>query len=130
MPPEDADVADALARMCADEAMIREQLEQTGEVAVLDQVVAAVRAAADPRAQLDELHLALQRAGDALGLQGHGPRGTPGVRPAGLGAARPVEVVFLCPRGDCSRTWRPPSDQAATAAQCSVHGEALAWKQL
>jgi hypothetical protein len=129
MSPES--VADALARVCADQAEIREQLEETGEVAVLNQLVAAVQSAADPRAQLEELHLALQRAGDALGL--YGPQrgtGLPGVRAAGLGAARPVEVAFFCPRGDCTRTWRPEPDSGTSAARCSLYGEPLAWKQV
>src|ERR1700754_3850187 len=99
-----------LARACHDAAEIRESLESAGDTSPLDRLVVALRQGGDIGEPLWELHEALRRSGGALGLPPLGLRGGYGRAPAGLGAARPVEVVFLCPNRVCTRVWRPSPD--------------------
>lgn len=138
MREESTQVADAVARVCADVPGIRARLERTGDTSTLDRVIAAVRDGGEVAERLDELHAALQRCGDALGVFGTTRRGgsTRGARPVGLGDPRPVEVVLLCPRGNCSRAWRPDHPAIDTAIppstrpECRLHGEPLRWERL
>lgn len=68
--------------------------------APLNRLLDAIRDGADPSEPMRELHRAVQAAGDALGVLGHPNRdiaGTPGLPPV------PVELVYLCPSGICSR---------------------------
>jgi hypothetical protein len=127
-------VADAVARVCTDEPDIRACLERAGDTSPLDRVIAAVRDGGEVRDLLDALHAALQRGGDALGVYGPNRSGAGyrAARPVGLGDPRPVEVVFLCPRGTCSRRWRPdPAAPPSTPPTCRLHdGEPLCWKRL
>ncbi|MFI8912807.1 hypothetical protein ACIGW4_14450 [Streptomyces sp. NPDC053513] len=96
--------ADGVAYVCEHAEEIRRQLELTGDSACLDRLRLAVQ---EERAVLDlleELHEAVLASGDALGVLGRGSRG---VRPAGIMAAR-RESVFICPRQRrCSRSWWP-----------------------
>lgn len=133
MRQESREVADAVARVCTEEPHIRTRLDRAGDTAPLDRLIAAVRDGAPVTEPLDELHAALQRCGDALGVYGATRRrGYRSAVPVGMGDPRPVEVVFLCPRGTCSRTWRPdPSTSPSTPPTCRLHdGEPLRWTRL
>lgn len=127
-------VADAVARVCTDEPAMRACLQQAGDTSPLDRVIAAVRDGGEVPGLLDALHAALQRGGDVRGVFGSSLCGTSyrGARPVGLGDPRPAEVVFLCPRGTCSRRWRPhPAAAPSTPPTCRLHdGEPLCWKRL
>jgi hypothetical protein len=133
MREQPTQVAEALARVCADEPQIRARLERAGDPSPLDRLIAAVRDGGEVSERLDEVHAALQRCGDALGMFGHSRGGEVfgSALPVGMGNPRPVEVVFLCPRGTCSRTWRPdPVASPSAPPPCQVHGEALRWERL
>lgn len=133
MRDESTEVADAVARVCADVSAIRARLERAGDPSPLDRLIAAVRDGGEVAERLDELHAALQRCGDALGVFGptHRGGGFRSVHPVGLGDPRPVEVVFLCPRGSCSRAWRPdPAAPPSSSPTCLLHGEPLRWERL
>lgn len=133
MREESTQVTDAVAWVCAGEPGIRACLERDGDTSPLDRLIAAVRDGGEVVERLDELHAALQRCGDALGVFGPTRRGGNyhGAHPVGMGDPRPVEVVFLCPRGNCSRTWRPDAvTQPSTPPECQLHGESLRWERL
>lgn len=131
MSEDDTEVTDAVAWMCAQLPDIREQLAETGDTAALERVVTALHAGTDPSQPLEELHTALQRSGDALGLYGQSRAAGGGDRPTGLGPARPAAAVFLCPRGSCSRTWWPDQQAAPTEPpHCAVHAQALNWARV
>lgn len=133
MREESTQVADAVARVCADVPGIRASLERAGDTSPLDQFIAAVRDGGEVAERLGELHGALQRCGDALGVFGPTRRGRDfrSARPVGMGDPRPVEVVFLCPRGSCSRAWRPnPAAPPSSSPTCLLHGEPLRWERL
>jgi hypothetical protein len=116
--PDDADTALAIARVCAEEPDIRAFLGRRGDTATLDRFLAAVRGGEDLTTPINALHAALQRSGDALGLLGSART----VTPWGMGQARPVDVVLLCPRRRCSRTQVPAPDKPA---QCGLFDEPL-----
>lgn len=123
----------ALARACHDAAEIRESLESAGDTSPLDRLAAALRQGADVREPLWELHEAIRRSGDALGLPPLGlrARGGYGVAPAGLGEARPVEVVFLCPNRVCTRVWRPRPDSTPEGTpRCQLLDQPMRWERL
>ncbi|MFD3565972.1 hypothetical protein [Streptomyces sp. NPDC058667] len=119
---------DALARVCAELEDRRALLRETGGEAVLDRLLTAVGAGGDVERKLDELHDTLLRCGDAAGVYGDGLR-APGARPDVLPAADPVDVVFLCPAGRCSRLWWP-GDTGEEPPICSLSGEALRWARV
>lgn len=60
-------VADAVARVCADEPDMRARLERAGDTSPLDRVIAAVRDDGEVSGLLDALHAALQRGGTHSG---------------------------------------------------------------
>lgn len=133
MREQSTQVADAVARVCAEEPQIRTRLERAGDTSPLDRLITAVHDGGEVAERLDELHAALQRCGDALGVFGLTRRsaGYREVRPVGLGDPRPVEVVFLCPRGSCSRAWRPdPAAPPSSPPTCLLHSEPLRWERL
>lgn len=135
MRDESTEVADAVARVCADVPTIRARLERAGDTSPLDRLIAAMRDGGEVAERLGELHTALQRCGDALGVFGSTRRGGGygGTLPGGMGDPNPVEVVFLCPRGSCSRGWRPDpatSPSPSTPPTCQLHGEPLRWERL
>lgn len=133
MPEQPTQVADAVAQVCADVPGIRARLERAGDTAPLDRLIATVRDGGEVAERLGELHGALQRCGDALGVFGSTRRGGGfrSARPVGMGDPRPVEVVFLCPRGTCSRAWRPdPAAPPSTPPTCLLHSEPLRWERL
>ncbi|HEX3959480.1 MAG TPA: hypothetical protein VHZ03_23080 [Trebonia sp.] len=74
---------------------------------------------------LSDIHHALLRAGDALGVYGN-VRGL-GLALAGVDTSEPLEIVYRCPAGRCSRIVPGP---ARTPPRCEVAGEALRWGQL
>ncbi|MBB5801088.1 hypothetical protein F4560_000856 [Saccharothrix ecbatanensis] len=115
---EDAEIAVAIGRVCAEEPAIRALLEEAGDAAPLDQFLAAARGGQELTAPVTTLHAALQRSGDALGLLGAVRTATPW----GLGQMRPVDVVLLCPRHRCSRTQVPSSDKST---RCTLFDEPL-----
>ncbi len=123
--------AEALARVCAEEPQIRARLESAGDASPLDRLIAVVRDGGELTGPLDELHAVLRAAPHAEG-RGSARRGGGfrGVRPMGMGDPRPVEVVFLCPRGSCSRRWQPDPVASPTPPACLVHGEPLLWERL
>jgi hypothetical protein len=126
-------VADAVARVCAEEPQIRARLEGAGDTAPLDRLMAAVRDGGEVAERLSALRAALQQAGDALGVSAPARRGEGfrSVRPVGMGDPRPVEVVFLCPGGSCSRRLRPdPAVPPLTPPTCLLHGQPLRWERL
>jgi len=133
MREESTQVADAVAGVCAEEPGIRACLERAGDTSPLDQLIAAVRDGDEVTERLDGLHTALQRCGDALGVFGPTRRGGGygGALPGGIGDPRQVEVLFLCPRGSCSRAWRPdPTTSTSSPPTCQLHGESLRWERL
>lgn len=133
MRAEFIQVADAVARVCADAPGIRARLDCAGDTSPLERLIAAVRDGGEVAERLSELHAALQRCGDALGVFGPTRRGGNyrGAHPVGMGDPRPVEVVFLCPRGSCSRDWRPdPTTPPSTPPTCLLHSESLRWERL
>lgn len=133
MGEQSTQVVDAVARACAGEPQYRARLERAGDTSPLDRLIAAVRDGGEVAERVDELNDALQRGGDALGLFGPTRRGGNfrGVRPDGMGAPRPVEVAFLCPRGTCSRDWQPdPTAPPSAPPTCQVYREPLRWTRL
>lgn len=116
-------VADGIAFVCGRLTDIRTCLEEDGDVAVLDRFLVAMRSGEDPAAMLEDLHAALQAAGDAFGIFG-GLRGAgPASAPHGVGSPRPAEVLYLCPVRRCSRYWWPDSPGALPV--CGLAGEPL-----
>jgi hypothetical protein len=80
---------------------------------------------------LDELHEAVQRGGDALGVYGNADRSQPR-GPTGFGFPRPAQadVIFLCPRARCSRYATPEPGIAGPKPMCEVFGVPLQWERL
>jgi len=66
------EVRAAVARVCSEEPQMRASLERAGDASPLDRLIAAVRDGAELSELLNELHAALQRCGDAVGV--FGPR--------------------------------------------------------
>ncbi|MFG3496774.1 hypothetical protein [Streptomyces sp. NPDC047886] len=131
-------IKDALARVCTGLEDLRALLGGMGEEAgggngggtggdaVLDRLLTAVRSGGDVERELDELHHTLLRCGDAMGAYGDGSRAAV-PRADVLPPAEPLDVVFLCPDGRCSRLWWPDDDSRAEPPACSLSGEALRW---
>jgi hypothetical protein len=120
-------VQHTLAYVCANMEQIREDLRcgADGDEAPLEQLLAAIRGGGDLTGLLDRLHVRLQADGDARGLYGNIRNGGAGrgLRPAGIDALGPPEVVYLCPAARCSRYWWP--QVAASVPQCRISGEKL-----
>jgi hypothetical protein len=115
--PDDADIASAIGRVCAEEPDMRSLLARVGESGPLDRFLAAVRGTGDLTATTTALHAALQRSGDARGILG----GVRTATPWGMGDARPVDVVLLCPRRRCTRAEAP----SQRSARCALFDEPL-----
>jgi hypothetical protein len=86
----------------------------------------ALRGNGDISGPLADLHHALLRVGDALGVYGH-VRNVRGLSLAGFDESKPLEIVYWCPIGRCLRAVPGP---AVTPPRCGVAGEALRWGQL
>ncbi|MER5757539.1 hypothetical protein [Streptomyces sp. NPDC002088] len=108
---------DGLAHVCAHLDELRSILDDT---APLDRVLDAIHNGGDPAGPMQELHQAVQAAGDALGVLGHTTRAiadTPGL------PAAPLELVYLCPSGICTRySW--------SEAHCEIHDAAMRRERL
>ena len=139
MSDEPTRVRAAVARVCSEEPQMRASLERAGDTSPLDRLIAAARDGAELSELLNDLHAALQRCGDAVGV--FGPRAglrewdlrhrDSGLRPVGVGVSSAVEVAFHCPRGTCSRDWQPdPAHPSSTPPTCPVYGKPLRWTRL
>lgn len=74
---------------------------------------------------LSDIHDALLRAGDALGIYRH-VRGLRELTLAGVGSG-PLEIVYRCPVHRCQRIVPGP---AVEPPRCGVTGETLRWGPL
>ena len=126
--------ADGLAIVCTNVEEIRSDLRNgaAGDDAVLEGVLAAVRANAQVDEPLEALHTALQADGDAQGLYGYASNGTAvrSLRPAGISGDLPGgggtyggEVTYLCPSNLCARYWWPQGP--TPVPHCAISGTAL-----
>ena len=88
----------------------------------LERVRSVLRGNGDISGPLADLHHALLRAGDALGVYGH-VRGVRGLSLAGFDQGKPLEIVYRCPIGRCPRTVPGP---AVTPPRCGVGGRGAA----
>jgi hypothetical protein len=120
----------ALAYVCAHADEIRAALADDASggkgLQTLERLRSALRSDGEISRPLEELHLALLRAGDALGVYGH-VRSAGGLSLAGFDEGEPLEVVYRCPVGRCRRVVPGP---AVNPPRCEVVGEALRWGQL
>ncbi|MGQ0773243.1 MAG: hypothetical protein ACT4NY_02300 [Pseudonocardiales bacterium] len=123
---------DAVAWVCTNVADIRGCLKREGDTSPLDRLIAAVCDGGEVSELISELHIALQRCGDARGVGStRGGGHYRGARPVGMDDPPPVEVVFLCPRGKCSRSWLPdPATPPSTPPTCQLYSEPLRWERL
>jgi hypothetical protein len=125
--PREEEVADGIATICRELDELRDFFDEVGAASVLDRLLAQVRAGEDVTESLGAVHAALLQHGDAVGVYGSGSRGL-GPWPLDLAAARPAEVVFLCPHRRCSRLWWP--DAADEVPSCGITGVRLRWERL
>jgi hypothetical protein len=119
-----------LAYVCAhlDEirAVFAEDTTGAEGIEALERLRSALHADKEISGPLSDIHHALLRAGDALGVYGH-VRGLGSLSLAGVDESEPLEIVYRCPAGRCPRTVPGP---AVTPPRCGVVGEALRWGQL
>lgn len=129
-PPEEADIEnrEAISRVCRDFAGISELLNESGELHLLESLAAALRAGRDVSHALEDVHAALQRGGDPVGVHGGYSR-HPGVQPDLFPSARPATIVFLCPARRCSRHWLPEAGSTSPPV-CEVSGTPLRWEKI
>lgn len=110
---------DGLALVCEQADRIRADLGKSG--GLVDRVVASARAGDDVKEPLDALHQAILATGDVLGVYGHTARHH-GPVVAGI-AQVPMDVVYLCPAGRCSRyVWAADTVEVPV---CRITGRAL-----
>ena len=112
---------DEISAALADDASGGEGLQ------ALERLRSALRGNGDISGPLGELHHALLRAGDALGVYGHVRGVRRGLSLAGFDESEPLEIVYRCPIGRCPRAVPGP---AVTPPRCGVAGEGLRWGQL
>ncbi|MEV5410336.1 hypothetical protein AB0K60_16045 [Thermopolyspora sp. NPDC052614] len=120
---------DALAYACDHLEELREDLgDDPAGSALLDRLLSRIRGNGTIADVLDEIHAALQAAGDALGLYGRVPghQGDRGIDLAGLGSG-PLEIVYLCPIGRCSGH---QTQAAGSPPRCGISGEELRRERL
>ena len=92
----------------------------------LKRLMSALHGSGDIAGPLAEVHHALLRAGDALGVYGH-VRGLRNLTLAGIEDSTPLEIVYRCPAGRCPRT---VPGSAAPPPRCGILGQELRWGQL
>jgi hypothetical protein len=123
-------VSHGLAYVCAHADEIRAALAEDASGAeglqALGRLRSLLRGNRDISGPLTDLHHALLRAGDALGVYGH-VRGARGWSLAGFNESEPLEIVYRCPIGRCSRVVPGP---ALTPPRCEMVGEGLRRGQL
>jgi len=128
--PEDSKASQGLAYVCAhmDEisAVLAEDAPGGDGIKALERLRSALHGSGDISGPLADLHHALLRAGDALGVYGH-VRGVRGLSLAGFDQSEPIEIVYRCPISRCSRVAPGP---AVTPPRCGVAGEVLRREQL
>lgn len=107
---------DEIRALLADDAVGREALARLRSV---------LRGGGEISGALSDIHDALLRAGDALGLYMH-VRGLGDLTLAGIGSG-PLEIVYRCPVHRCQRIVPGPTVEPP---QCGVTGEALRWGPL
>jgi hypothetical protein len=121
--------AKGLAYVCAhlDEisaALPDDAAGKDGSVA-LERLRSAMRGDGNLTGRLDDIHHALPRAGDALGVYGHS-RSV--IQPLpGIDTDRPLEIVYRCPADLCLRADPGP---AITPPRCGFTGEMLRRERL
>ncbi len=120
-----------LAFVCSHEPEIRERLARLDKVPLLDELLNALRGDQDATDLLDQIHAALRRGGDALGLYGHSQVGTRSLHASGFGPYQRVDVVFPCPGGRCygwqpNTVCPPPPGEHPT---CAVDGQRIDWQR-
>lgn len=93
----------------------------------LERLRSDLRGGADYSGPLVDIHHALLRAGDALGVYGHVRGLSAGLGLAGIGDGEPLEIVYRCPVGRCPRTVPGP---AVTPPRCGIADKVLRWGQL
>ncbi|KAA9158557.1 hypothetical protein FPZ12_022205 [Amycolatopsis acidicola] len=100
------EIAEAVAYVCEHGDSLRATLAggPAEGLRQLDELLAALRAGADPAEHLEAVHRALRRAQDALGVFGR-TRDASMITLAGIERDRPHEPVLLCPRAShpCAR---------------------------
>jgi hypothetical protein len=116
-----------LAYVCAHLEEISEVLATDAAGAeALERLRSALRDARDVTGPLGDIHHALLRAGDALGVYGH-VRGRGSLTLAGFDESEPLEIVYRCPAGRCPRSVPGPAE---SPPWCGVADRALRWGQL
>lgn len=119
-------VADGLAYVCRRLDDISGLLPKKKQ-ALVSQVLAAVRAGQDPAGPLQALHIALQVAGDHLGVWGH--RGEPrGPNMTGINRHQPLEPFYPCPLSRCSG--RQVDQSTVFPLVCAITGRELRRERL
>jgi len=118
-----------LAYVCAhlDEisaALSDDAVGNDGTVA-LERLRSALRGDGDLAGPLGDIHHAMLRAGDALGVYGHSRRVFQPL--PGVDRDQPLEVVYRCPVGRCPRADPGP---AVTPPRCGFTGETLRRERL
>lgn len=123
---------EALGYVCAHLGELRVTLDDDGSVdsTPLQRLMAAIRDSQPSiTALLNHLHEAVRAAGDGVGVYGHtgrsgaGPFRVPGV------AARPLDILYVCPSGRCNRyVWL--EDSGKGQAECEVTGESMRRERL
>ncbi|MEU7556026.1 hypothetical protein AB0B01_27470 [Streptomyces sp. NPDC044571] len=119
---------DVLAYVCAHEEEVRDRLAGLGRLDLWEDLLAALPEQVDVAPIVQAMHTAFQNARDALGLLGATRRDRP-VRPAGTGPATPVEALFLCPVGRCTRFWAAEPGETRPP-RCEMSGAPLRWEGL
>ncbi|MBO2458464.1 hypothetical protein [Actinomadura violacea] len=123
------DVPFSVAYACAHLDELRTLLEESDDAAArLTRLVSALRA--DPRpseaelsALVDDLHAAVQAAGDPWGVRPPAQRG-----PLGAAGVESVEVVYRCPLGVCAG--RDADEVDRLPVRCAVTGRDLVRERL
>jgi hypothetical protein len=105
-----AQIADAIAYVCENIGPIRTTLAVDPEgMRRFEELLAALRDGTDPVDLLEDVHRALRRAGDALGVFGRNRAGSLTTL-AGIDRDRHREPVLLCPRADPCARYAWPGD--------------------
>lgn len=122
-------IAEALAYVCIHiggiKAFLSEETIDRRGLQALEQIQSALQRTGDISRPLGELHHALVREGDVLGVYGHA-RGLRDLTLVGF-EDEPLEIVYRCPTGRCLRTVPGP---AVVPPCCGMTGETMQWGHL
>ncbi|MEU2855649.1 hypothetical protein [Streptomyces syringium] len=113
----------ALAYVCSHLAEIRETLGELSKALLrrLERALEAVTAEQDLAEALDELHRALQRAGDAPGVYGYR-------LPFNAAGLTSLQIVYRCPLQRCAG--RSSADVTQFPPRCAISGRELLRERL